>query len=64
MNWLPNPNLATIFEDPLAEFWLDCIKALALDAAFEALRRTVLAQAGADHLSTMNPVPVLPRCGR
>ena len=49
------PDLATIFEDPLAEFWLDCIKALALDAAFEALRQDVLAQAGEGRLSTMNP---------
>lgn len=49
------PDLAIIFEDPLAEFWLDCIKALALDAAFEALRRAVLAEAGNDRLSTMNP---------
>ncbi|MGD9938653.1 MAG: vitamin B12 dependent-methionine synthase activation domain-containing protein [Clostridia bacterium] len=49
------PDLATIFEDPLAEFWLDNIKALALDAAFEALRTAVLAQAGNDRLSTMNP---------
>jgi hypothetical protein len=49
------PDLAIIFEDPLAEFWLDCMKALALDAAFEALRKAVLAQAGNDRLSTMNP---------
>ena len=49
------PDLATIFEDPLAEFWLDCIKALALDAAFEALRQAVLTQAGEGRLSTMNP---------
>jgi hypothetical protein len=49
------PDLATVFEDPLAEFWLDCIKALALDSAFETLRRTVLAQAGEGRLSTMNP---------
>jgi hypothetical protein len=49
------PDLAAIFEDPLAEFWLDCIKALALDAAFEALRKVVLAQAGDERLSTMNP---------
>jgi hypothetical protein len=49
------PDLTTIFEDPLAEFWLDCIKTLALDVAFETLRRAVLAQAGEGRLSTMNP---------
>jgi hypothetical protein len=49
------PELATVFEDPLAEFWLDCIKALALDVAFETLRTAVLAQAGEGRLSTMNP---------
>ncbi len=49
------PELATIFEDPLAEFWLDSIKALALDAAFEALRSAVLALTGDERLSTMNP---------
>ena len=49
------PDLATIFEDPLAGFWLDCIKALALDAAFEALRQAVLAQTAEGRLSTMNP---------
>jgi hypothetical protein len=49
------PDLAAIFEDPLAEFWLDSMKALALDAAFEALRKEVLAQAGEGRLSTMNP---------
>jgi hypothetical protein len=49
------PDLSGVFEDCLAEYWLDCIKALALDAAFEALRLDVLDRADPGRLSAMNP---------
>ena len=47
--------LADTVHDPLAEYWLDVIKALALDAAFEQLRVEVLATGGEGRLSSMNP---------
>jgi len=47
--------LAGTLDDPLAEYWLDVIKALALDAAFEKLRTAVLASGGEGRLSSMNP---------
>ena len=47
--------LAGARDEPLAEYWLDVIKALALDAAFEKLRKAVLASGGEGRLSSMNP---------
>jgi len=47
--------LAGFLDDPLAEYWLDVIKALALDAAFEKLRTAVLSSGGEGRLSSMNP---------
>jgi len=47
--------LAGSLDDPLSEYWLDVIKALALDAAFEKLRKEVLASGGEGRLSSMNP---------
>lgn len=47
--------LAADLDDPFAEYQLDCLKALALDAAFDALRGSVL-EAGPDlKLNSMNP---------
>ncbi len=47
--------LAGASDDPLYEYWLDVIKALALDAAFEKLRTEVLSSGGEGRLSSMNP---------
>jgi len=47
--------LAGSLEDSLSIYWLDVIKALALDAAFEKLRKAVLSSGGEGRLSSMNP---------
>jgi len=48
-------SLASGPEDPFAGYWLDCLKALALDSVFDDLRASVLADGPALKLNSMNP---------
>jgi len=48
-------DLAAESDDPLAAYWLDCLKALALDAAFDELRTSILEVGPALKLNSMNP---------